>query len=150
MVTDTALQNIPLAIINDNSPVLNLICKELTNSVYNLVFQTDNIEEGLTQLSMLKTVPEVCIIDIDFYDKNILVQLQELKTKHPTMKLIAHSDIDNNKVVKSLLDIGFMGYLLIGSDADDFKNAIESVSNDRRYFSMGVAKTAQKYFSSEV
>lgn|SRR5690554_1344575 len=36
-------------------------------------------------------------------------------------------DIDNEKVGKTLLDIGFSSYLLIGSDADDFKRVIKKV-----------------------
>ena len=31
--------------------------------------------------------------------------------------------------VKTILEIGFSRYLLIGSDVNDFKKAIESVSN---------------------
>ena len=93
------------------------------------MFRSENIEDGLSQLSALKDLPTVCIIDLNFYDKNVLKQLQELRAKYPALKLIAHSDIDEEKTIKIILAIGFSGYLLIGSDADDFKKAIESVSN---------------------
>ncbi|MEE1885022.1 hypothetical protein [Pedobacter flavus] len=78
----------------------------------------------------------------------MLVQLQKLRTQYPNIKLIAHSDIDTEKTVKSLLEIGFAGYLLIGSDADDFRKAIEVVINGKRYFSMEVAGIAKEYFSN--
>ena len=87
------------------------------------------MEDGLSQLSALKELPAACIIDLDFYDKNVLKQLQEFKTKYPSIKLIAHSDIDNEKIGKTLLDIGFSSYLLIGTDTDGFKKVIERVSN---------------------
>ena len=74
----------------------------------------------------------------------ILSQFAQAKADLETL----NSDIDAEKAVKPLLEIGFTGYLLIGSDADDFKKAIEVVINGGRYFSMGVAKIAQKYFGN--
>ncbi|WP_324756184.1 response regulator [Sphingobacterium thalpophilum] len=135
-----------LAFINDKSPIADSICNDLTNLGFEVLYRSEHIENGIPQLSALKSLPEVCIIDLDFYDTNVLAQLQELRTKYPGIKLIAHSDRDTKKAVKPLLDIGFAGYLLIGSDADDFKKAIEGVSNGGRYFSVGVAKIAQEYF----
>ncbi|MDV4129817.1 DNA-binding response regulator [Elizabethkingia anophelis] len=123
METGTAKQKITLAFINDKSPILDVICNELANSRVEILFRSENIESGSSQLSVLTVLPDVCIIDLDFYDKNILSQLQELKTQYPTIKLIAHSDIDDEKVGKALLDIGFTNYLLVGSDVDDFKRA---------------------------
>ncbi|ATL44136.1 response regulator transcription factor [Chryseobacterium indologenes] len=125
METGTAQQRITLAFINDNSPILDLTCDNLVASGLEVLFRSENIEDGLSQLSALKELPKVCIIDLDFYNKNVLEQLQKLRTQYPTIKLIAHSDIDTEKTVKSLLEIGFAGYLLIGSDADDFRKAIE-------------------------
>ena len=132
METGTAKQKITLAFINDKSPILDVICNELANSRVEILFRSENIESGSSQLSVLTVLPDVCIIDLDFYDKNILSQLQELKTQYPTIKLIAHSDIDDEKVGKALLDIGFTNYLLVGSDVDDFKRAIDKALNGYR------------------
>ncbi|GEM52107.1 hypothetical protein EB1_18970 [Empedobacter brevis NBRC 14943 = ATCC 43319] len=149
METGTAQKKITLAFINDKSPILDLTCNDLAASGIEVSFRSENIEDGLFQLSALKTLPNVCIIDLDFYNKNVLAQLQELRTQYPTIKLIAHSDIDAEKAVKSLLEIGFAGYLLIGSDVDDFKKAIDVVTNGDRYFSVGVAEITQEYFSNK-
>jgi DNA-binding NarL/FixJ family response regulator len=127
METGTAQQKTTIAFINEKSPILDLICNDLKNSGFEITFRTETIENGLSQLAILSELPDVCIIDLDFYDKNILSQLQELKTKYPTIKLIAHSDIDDEKVGKAVLNIGFSKYLLIGSDVDDFKNTIDKV-----------------------
>jgi len=130
METGTAQQKITLAFINDKSPILDLICNDLVASGLKVVlFHSENIEDGLSQLSALKTLPIVCIIDLNFYNRNVLAQLQELRTQYPTIKLIAHSDIDDEKVGKDLLDIGFSSYLLVGSDVDDFRKVVEAVIN---------------------
>src|SRR5690606_37775416 len=109
--------------------------------------RAERMENGLSQLSSLNKIPKVCIVDLDFYDQNVLKQLQELRIKYRAIKLVAHSDIDAEKTVKSLLGIGFVGYLLIGSDTDDFKKAIEVVIKGGRYFSVGVAGIVKEYFS---
>ncbi|PZP49377.1 MAG: histidine kinase [Pseudopedobacter saltans] len=120
---------ITLAFINDKSPILDLTCNDLISSGVEVLFHSENIEDGLSQLSVLKELPTVCIVDLDFYNKQILKQLQKLRMEYPTIKLIAHSDIDDEKVGKTLLNIGFSAYLLIGSDVGDFKNAIVKVVN---------------------
>ena len=129
METGTTQEKITLAFINDKSPILDITCNDVVASGMEIILRSENIEDGLSQLSALKALPKVCIIDLDFYDRNVLVQLQELKTQYPTIKLIAHSDIDDQKVGKELLDIGFSSYLLIGSGKDDFRKVIEGVIN---------------------
>ena len=128
MKTGTSQQKITLAFINDKSPILDFICKDLIASGTEVLFRSESIEDGLSQLSSLNELPKICIIDLDFYDKNILSQLQKLRVLFPTIKLIAHSDVDTEKTIKALLKIGFAGYLLIGSDVEDFKKAIEGVT----------------------
>ena len=127
METCTSQQKITLAFINDKSPILDLICNDLIASGLEVLSRFESIDDGLSQLSELKELPNVCIIDLDFYDKSVLAQLQELSTQYPTIKLIAHSDIDTETVGRILLDIGFSSCLLVGSDADDFRTAIEKV-----------------------
>lgn len=129
METSTAQQKITLAFINDRSPLLDLTYNELVASGIEVLFRSESIEDGISQLLVLKTLPNVCIIDLDFYDRNVVAQLQKLRTQYPTIKLIAHSDIDAEKVVKPLFEIGFSSYLLLGSDVADFKKAIDNAFN---------------------
>ena len=127
MDTERITKHISIAFINDKSPIIDAISKDLLTSGFEILFKSENIEDGITQLSDLKTLPTVCIIDLNFYDKNVLKQLQEFIKKYPAIKLIAHSDIDDEKVGKALLNIGFSSCLLVGSDVADFKKAIEKV-----------------------
>ena len=127
MDTEKETKQISIAFINDKSPIVDAISKDLLTYGFEILFKLESIEDGIAQLSELKTLPQACIIDLDFYEKNILKQLQELRTKYPALKLIAHSDIDNKKIGKTLLDIGFSSYLLIGSDADDFIKAFKRI-----------------------
>lgn len=114
-----------LAFINDKSPIVDIICNDLINLGFDILYRSETIANGLEQLSTLKSVPKVCIIDLDFYDKKILDQLQKLRSEYPNIRFIAHSDIDNEKVGKAILNIGFSSYLLIGSDVSNFIEAID-------------------------
>lgn len=143
------IEQISIAVINDKSPIIDIICNDLVASGIDILFRSESIESGLSQLSALEKLPQVCIIDLDFSDRKILAQLHKLKAKYPTLKLIAHCDDDSEKAVISLLKIGFNGYLLIGSDADDFKNAIEGICNGKKYFTVGVSEISREYFSNK-
>lgn len=149
METGTLQKKNTLSFINDKSPIVDIICNDLSDSGFEILFRSQHIEDGIIQLSALTSLPEVCIIDLDFYDKNVLADLQELHKQYPSIKLIAHSDRDTEKAVKPLLEMGFAGYLLIGSDRDDFIKAIDGVTNGGRYFSVGVAKIVQEYFGNK-
>lgn len=124
MESGTSQQKITLAFINDKSLILDLICNDLIALGIEVLSRSESIDEGLLQLSSLIELPKVCIIDLDFYNKNVMAQLERLRTQYPTIKLIAHSDIDDENVSKSLVDTGFSSCLLIGSDVDDFIKAI--------------------------
>ena len=82
--------------------------------------------DGKNQLSSLKKLPDICIIDLDFSDKGIIKQLRELRSQYPTLKLIAHSDIDDENIIKKLSELGFSKYVLIGGDV---KKAIDRLVN---------------------
>ncbi|MCL6216895.1 response regulator [Zunongwangia pacifica] len=129
---------IDIAFINDESPLLDLTCNALLASGIDVLFRSGNIEDGLSRLSALTELPQVCVVDLDFDDIDVLHQLQELKAKYSSIHLIAHSDNNSEKTAKSLLKMGFDGYLLVGSDADDFRKAIEGACNGKKYFSMGL------------
>ena len=99
METDAHQKEISVAFINDISPVLDEICKSLATSGIKIVFRSEHIKDGLFQLSALKTLPKVCVIDLDFYSNEIIQQLIEIRTQYPSIKLIAYSDIDEEKTI---------------------------------------------------
>jgi len=120
------INRITTAFINDKSPVMDLINEDFLSSGIDVVFRSNNIAEGNNQLSSLTTLPDICIVDLDFSDKNIIKQLRELRDQYPTLKLLVHSDIDNENIIKELSGLGFLKYVLIG---DDVKKAVDGLVN---------------------
>ena len=122
------IDRITTAFINDKSPVMDLMRDDLVASGVDVVFRSDNIADGNNQLSSLTTLPNICIIDLDFSDKDIMKQIRELRSQYPTLKLIAHSDMDVEKVIRELAELGFSKYVLIG---ENIKKAIDGAVNGR-------------------
>lgn len=120
------INRITTAFINDRSPVMDLIHDDLVSSGVDIVFRSDNVVDGNNQLSALKSLPNTCIIDLDFSNKGIMKQLRELRRQYPKLKLIAHSDMDDEKIIRELAELGFSKYVLIGND---MKKAIDGVVN---------------------
>ena len=146
MAMVNSIKQTGIAVINDKSPIIDIICNDLVKSGIDILFRSENIESGLLQLSALEELPQVCVFDLDFSNGTILTQLRELKLKYPTIKFIAHSDDDSEETVSDLLEIGFDSYLLIGSDKEDFLTAIKGVCDGKKYFSTGVSKIVREYF----
>lgn len=146
MAMVNSIKQTGIAVINDKSPIIDIMCNDLVRAGIDILFRSENIESGLLQLSALEELPQVCVFDLDFSNGTILTQLRELKLKYPTIKFIAHSDDDSEETVSDLLEIGFDSYLLIGSDKEDFLTAIEGVCDGKKYFSTGISKIARKYF----
>lgn len=120
------INRITIAFINDRSPLMDLIHADLVASGVDVIFRSDNVVDGINQLSALKSLPNICIIDLDFSDKDIMKQLRELRRQYPKLKLIAHSDMDDEKIIRELAVLGFSKYVLIGND---MKKAIDGVVN---------------------
>lgn len=127
METTSKPQKDNIAFINDKSPLIDIVCNDLTASGIEVAFRSENIADGLSQLSALTELPKAIIIDLNFSDKDVLAQLRELKAEYPNIGLIAHGDSDDDEVLQALKKTGIESYLLIGSDAGDFKRAIERV-----------------------
>lgn len=64
-VTILNIEQISIMFINDKSPIINTICNNLVASSINILFCSESIKEELSQLSALKKLPQVCIIDLD-------------------------------------------------------------------------------------
>src|SRR5690606_41506926 len=67
METGTAHQKITLSFINDKSPILDCICNDLIASGFKVLFRSENIEEGLLQLSLFTELPQTSNIDHVFF-----------------------------------------------------------------------------------
>lgn len=66
MAMVNSIKQTSIAVINDKSPIINIICNDFVKSGIDILFCSENIESGLLQLSALEELPQVCVFDLDF------------------------------------------------------------------------------------
>ncbi len=80
------IEQISIAFINDKSPIIDIICNNLVASGIDILFRSESIENGLSQLSALEELPQVCIVDLDFFDNIGIDTAPRTKSKISKLK----------------------------------------------------------------
>jgi DNA-binding NarL/FixJ family response regulator len=83
--------------------------------------------------ALAANLPDVLIIDIQMPDKMGPELAKIIRQKHPTVRMIALTNLDNNYYVKSMLRQGVLGYVLKSSDQDVLMHAIKTVYCGEEY-----------------
>jgi len=105
---------------------------------------------GLEVLEALEKHPdtEIILADVNMPVMDGYALISEMKVKHPGVKLIFLSMIDNYNIISDLLARGISGYLLKASDAMELHFGIRFVAHGSRYVSselgIGLLETRQK------
>lgn len=143
------VQLIRVALIDDHDLLRNGICKFLESFGLQIVFEAGNGEEALGELKKVASLPDICIIDINMPIMSGLETTKVLTRCYPGIKVLAFSVNDDESDVFGMLDNGAVGYILKGADPDELYHAIKVVHSGRKYFSQGVLKIAEKYFTGQ-
>lgn len=131
---------IRLAVIDDNAQLRDMSVKQLENSCYTVLFQTGDGQDALQKLKENDRLPDVCLIEENFATAKLLLE------KHPDLKVLISSTNDNEKNVLEMLKTGVSGYILKYADPDELLTAVKVLSENKKYFSVGVSRTATEYF----
>lgn len=132
--------NVCVAVIDGNAQLRDMSVKQLEKSGYTVVFQTGNGQEALQKLKEHDGWPDVCIIEEDFATAEFLLE------KHPDLKVLISSTEDDTESVTDMLKADVSGYILKFADPDEMLAAIKALSENKKYFSVGVSGIATEYF----
>lgn len=135
--------NVCVAVIDDNAQLRDMSVKQLQKSGYTVLFQTGNGQEALQKLKEHDGWPDVCIIEEDFATAKLLLE------KHPDLKVLISSTENNIESVTDMLKAGVSGYVLKFSDPEELVTAVEALSGNKKYFSVGISGIASEYFKSQ-
>lgn len=135
--------NVCVAVIDDNAQLRDMSVKQLEKSGYTVLFQTGNGQEALQKLKEHDGWPDVCIIEEDFATAELLLE------KHPDLKVLISSTENNIESVTDMLKAGVSGYVLKFSDPEELVTAVEALSGNKKYFSVGISGIASEYFKSQ-
>lgn len=135
--------NVCVAVIDDNAQLRDMSVKQLENSGYTVLFQTGNGQEALQKLKEHGGWPDVCIIEEDFATAKLLLE------KHPDLKVLISSTEDDTERVRDVLKAGVSGYILKFSDPEELVTAIRALSENKKYFSVGISGIVSEYFKNQ-
>lgn len=117
--------------------------KQLENTGYTVLFQTDNGQDALQKISENDRLPDVCIIEEDFSTAKLLLE------KYPDLKVLISSTEDDEESVTDMMEIGVSGYILKYADPDEMVTAIDVLNGNRKYFSVGISGIVTEYFKNQ-
>lgn len=135
--------NVCVAVIDDNAQLRDMSVKQLENSGYTVLFQTGDGQEALQKLKEHDGWPDVCIIEEDFATAKLLLE------KHPDLKILISSTQDDTESITDMLKAGVSGYILKFADPNEMLTAVKVLSENKKYFSVGISGTATEYFKSQ-
>lgn len=134
--------NVCVAVIDGNAQLRDMSVKQLEKSGYTVLFQTGNGQEALQKLKEHDGWPDVCIIEEDFATAKLLLE------KYSDLKVLISSTENNIESVTDMLKAGVSGYVLKFSDPEELVTAVEALSGNKKYFSVGISGIASEYFKS--
>ncbi|MFD1166005.1 response regulator transcription factor [Sphingobacterium daejeonense] len=135
--------NVYVAVIDDNPKLRDMSVKQLENSGYTVLFQSGYGQDALQKIKEGGKLPDVCLIEEDFATAKLLLE------KYPDLKVLISSTDDNEESVTSMLKAGVSGYILKFADPDGMLTAVKALSENKKYFSMGIRGVAMEYFKSQ-
>jgi DNA-binding NarL/FixJ family response regulator len=107
-----------------------------TNSNLKIVGEANNGNDGIQLAKLLS--PDVILMDIEMPGLSGIQASQEIKKNHPEIKIIIISMHREKELIKKLIAQGIDGYLLKNSSQKEVLSAIETVLENRQYFSQDV------------
>jgi DNA-binding NarL/FixJ family response regulator len=119
----------------------------INHDKYKVIGEANNGAKAIELAEVLE--PDVILMDIEMPEITGIQACEEIKRKHPDIKVIIVSMHQEKELIRKLVERGADGYLLKNSSKDEVLKAIDAVLNDQPYFSQDVtlsllSKTSHK------
>jgi len=101
--------------------------------------------DGPSVLEMLKKKKvDIILLDVNLPGLNGIEVCKAIKSKFPTVKVLAISMFNEQSYVTEILNNGASGYILKNTGRDELIKAIKTVNEGQSYFSKDVTQTIMK------
>lgn len=101
--------------------------------------------DGEELLAVLESVrPDVVITDISMPGLDGLAALQQIRERHPGLRVLVLSMFETSDFIKRAVASGASGYVLKGSSAQELEQALRTVVTTGSYFSRSVTQQLLK------
>ncbi len=113
--------------------------------------EADNGLDLVAKIEKAKTLPHVCILDINMPGMNGFDTIQELKKKWPAIKVLVLTVFDIEYYFIRMIMSGANGYMLKSSDPDEIRKALFAIHENGMYYSdAGTRSYIQAILNKEI
>lgn len=131
------MNEIKVLVTDDHQIIVDGLKSLLNNSSdFKVIGEANNGREALKIIENVEV--DVVLMDIDMPVMNGIETLKEIRRRRLEVKVIILSMHHEAGMIKSLIDLGAMGYLLKSSPQEELAAAIRKVATGQQYFSMQV------------
>jgi two-component system invasion response regulator UvrY len=136
---------INIAIADDHTVMRNGLAELIkTLGKYEIIIQAGNGSELLEQLGKAKTLPDICIVDINMPELNGYETTIALKEQYPSIHVLALSMHDNEFSIVKMLRNGAKGFLYKGAGPEELSEALHTISSGAYFHSEFMLNAAIK------
>lgn len=141
------MSNIKLFVVDDHPIFVDGIVSLLKDTPgFEIIGTASNGQEFLDKIK--QNQPDIVLMDINMPVMDGIEATQELKVRHPKVKVIALTMFNDIRFIKDLLEIGAKGYVLKNISREDLIKAIYTVSEGKPFLDSAVQEKVISSMSS--
>lgn len=132
------MADIQVLLVDDHDIVRDGIRSLLEDEIgFTIVGEASNGIEALEACD--NTEIDIVVMDVSMPKMNGIEATKKIKEKHPDLKILALTMMDEDEHIRKMIEAGASGYLLKSSDKQEFIDALTSVLGGQHYFSNDAA-----------
>jgi DNA-binding NarL/FixJ family response regulator len=126
------MTKIKIAVVDDHEPLLNALVKLFkAESDLDVILTAKN---GIDLLEKLSTImPEIILMDIRMPIMDGIQATKLIRLKYPTLKVIAHTQYDNDDNIVEMYKLGVKSFICKSGDPSELLSAIRTVYKGGNY-----------------
>ena len=124
---------VSIALIDDFAPIRKMIGHYLTGNGFSVACEANNGQELMTYLEQTRTLPEICLMDLNMPVMDGFEATTLVKLRFPAIRVLAYSTNNHPKRLSRILACGADGFIDKISAPAEIKNALRVLlKNPRR------------------
>ncbi|HVX01269.1 MAG TPA: response regulator transcription factor, partial [Candidatus Babeliaceae bacterium] len=141
-----------IGIVDDHYLIREGIRETLNNDTANfqIIVEADNGHSFIEQLKTLRTLPDVCLLDINMPVMNGYETLRQLKLHYPFIKALVLTVLSTDYAITKTIMNGAMGYITKHCSLKQLAEAIVTVHSGNYYYSSDISQETIKKIRSKL